>query len=392
MLKKNKEGCCGCSACYAVCPKGAIAMEPDEEGFLYPVIDPQRCVSCGLCEGVCAFTEDYPQKLGLPSYEKAYYAGRAEDPMTVRRSRSGGMFIALAEKVLGRGGVVYGVALDPALRAVLRRVEDEAQLYLLQGSKYVQADMKDGFATVRADLTAGRQVFFAGTACQVAGLVSYLRSTGCSTEGLLTADLICHGVPSPKIWQDNLEDLTRRWGKRPVVANFRDKRLGWRSHIESYELEDSRGRRKTRYSNRFTTLFCSGAILRPACHDCKYCNFDRPGDVSLGDFWGFSRAGMKVEPQLGLSQLMVNSEKGAEWIRDLPNARLSQVSREAFSEQPNLFAPTAKSPRREAFWQLYRDKGYRAAARKFEPVRERVKVIYNRVKCLKYRKKDEREK
>lgn len=180
-VKQQKQACCGCTACQVICPQNAIAMVPDEEGFLYPEIDNDRCVHCDLCRKVCAFEDGYLAKIGKaeePDFAQTYYAGKSTREDVVTRSRSGGIFYALAKKVIENKGVVYGIAMTEEMNAVLQRVDCVEELPRLQGSKYVQASMGEEFRHVAEDLRQGRTVFFAGTACQVAGLRSYLQTAG----------------------------------------------------------------------------------------------------------------------------------------------------------------------------------------------------------------------
>lgn len=393
-VKQEKADCCGCSACYAICPAKAIGMTPDEEGFLYPQIDEQKCLHCDLCHKVCPHTPENLAEVVMraANFQQCYYGGRAMDGQTLRRSRSGGMIYLLAESVLRRGGIVYGTVLDADFRAVMIRVKTHAQLTMMQGSKYVQADMADTFAAIKQDLaTASKPIFFAGTACEVSGLLAYLRRSGCDTKELYTVDFICHGVPSPKIWQDNLQELAEKWHLTLSEVNFRDKQLGWHSHIESYCGIDKDGRVAGRkYSNKYTTVFYAGVALRPSCHGCRFCSFDRPADITVGDFWGASEAGLQAKAANGLSQVMISTEKGAALLQTLrETAELWKVTKEAVSKQPNLFHPTARSPEREKFWQLYREEGYVAAADAFYPLVERIKIPYNLLKnrIKKFRRK-----
>ena len=384
-VKQKKADCCGCSACYAICPAKAIVMAPDEEGFLYPQIDEQNCLHCDLCHNVCPLTSEKRVEAAMQNtdFQQCYYGGRAADEQIVHRSRSGGMIYLLAESILRQGGIVYGTALDSNFNAVLTRAKTPAQLTPMQGSKYVQADMVDGFATIKHDLATGRKpVLFAGTACETAGLLAYLRRSGCDTKALYTVDFVCHGVPSPKIWQDNLQELTKKWHLTLTEVNFRDKQLGWRSHIESYCGIRKNGKTSARkYSNKYTTVFYSGVILRPSCYDCRFCSFDRPADLTVGDFWGAATAGLQGKAANGLSQIIVNTEKGAALLQTLGGtAELYIATKEAVSKQPNLFHPTARPTEREKFWQLYWKKGYITAADAFYPLIERIKIPYNLLK------------
>lgn len=167
---KEKENCCGCSACAQICPKHCISMREDNEGFLYPIADATTCVDCGLCEKVCP--EHIPGD--SPAAPKAY-AAKAKDDIVRLSSSSGGIFTLVAEKVLDAGGVVFGCAFNDKLEAEHIFVEDKESLLKLRGSKYIQSRIGNSFSAAEAFLRDGREVLFSGTPCQIAGLKKYLR-------------------------------------------------------------------------------------------------------------------------------------------------------------------------------------------------------------------------
>ena len=211
--------CVGCHACFNICPVRAITMVENEEGFKYPQLDKQTCVNCGKCEKVC------PALIGHPlTHDKSpeFYAVWNKENDIRRQSSSGGMFRILAEEIIAEGGVVYGAAFDEANHLRHIRVENVDELGALMGSKYVQSDIGTMLGQVRADLRNGRQVLFSGTPCQVAGLYAFL---GGNHENLLTVDVLCHGVPSPGVFQRYLEGIGVDGGCR---IEFRNKDKGWK--------------------------------------------------------------------------------------------------------------------------------------------------------------------
>ena len=369
-LEKLNKDCCGCTACAAVCPKKAIEMRPDEEGFLYPHIREELCVDCGRCVKVCAF-HDQGKKTDGEQHSRTY-AVIHKDPHVLKSSRSGGIFYALARHLLSHGGVVYGVALDEALCARTVRIDKEDALPLLQGSKYVQSDKGGSFSLVAKDLRKSRTVLFSGTACEVSGLLSYLCESNVSIETLYTCDLICHGTPSPKVWQDNLALMEKKLGGRPDRVSFRDKAFGWAPHIESY----TRGS-KTKYANRYTSVFYGDAALRPACSTCPFAKPERCADLTLADFWGIEALSLPIDPSLGVSCLMTHTEKAEALLREVTEEVECIPVETELLRQPNLRSPTPASPQREAFWRDYHRKGYRYASRRFYGPKERLKLIYN---------------
>ena len=217
---ENKSNCCGCSACKNVCPKNAISMSSDSEGFLYPQVDPALCVECGLCKKVCDFSKERVSEDLSP----AVFAVKADD--TVRKSSaSGGLFAVLSDKTLENGGVVYGAAFDKDVKVRHTRAVNKEERDAQRGSKYLQSDVGDCFKAVKKDLEEGLSVLFSGTTCQVAGLKSYLQ--GVDTKKLLLVDILCHGTPSPLIFEEYVKFVEKKRGKKVALYHSRAKDKGY---------------------------------------------------------------------------------------------------------------------------------------------------------------------
>ena len=192
--------CTGCHACYSVCPRNAITMEMDEEGFLYPRIDQNKCINCSLCRGACPVLSIDTVEMENPI--KTCYAACAKNRDERRTSSSGGVFSAIARQVINEGGFVCGALFDEQLTLQHKVIQTESGLMRIKGSKYIQSKIGDSFITIKELLSSGRKVLFCGTPCQVAGLKSFLKS---DPDNLLTIDLICHGVPSPGLFNKYLQ-------------------------------------------------------------------------------------------------------------------------------------------------------------------------------------------
>ena len=368
--------CAGCGACANICPKNAITMVLDEEGFLHPKIDDALCVRCGLCRKVCPV-----ESVGIRSEVNQAYALKHRCPAVRELSTSGGIFIALSDWILSQGGVVYGVIHDEQLRVIHARAEDARQRDLMCGSKYVQSDMGDCYRQARADLNAGRWVLFSGTSCQIDGLNHYLSCTATATEKLLTCGLLCHGVPSPLMWKEHLAHIRTRRKKEILRYAHRPKVKGWHSHNECITYTDGRREYRSKLSQNHKDLFYGHYFLRPSCHQCPYAADPSAADLTIGDFWGCQILMPQLDDNKGVSLVLANTEKGHSFLRNCQDVDLWPVDRlQALSY--NHHKPCAPNPQRETFWADYREHGYAYVCAKYVGDSFRGRVIYGIKKRL----------
>ena len=299
----KKADCCGCSACQHSCPKGCITMAADSEGFLYPQVDEAACVNCGLCEKVCPILT----KMKAPTGAVSAYGAYISDDKIRKGSSSGGVFSVLAQAVLDRGGMIAGAAFDEdfSVRHVL--VETEEELNRLRGSKYVQSRMEDTYPRIREELKRGRLVLFTGVACQVAGLKAFL---GRDYDNLYTVDVLCHGVPSPKVWQHYCREQEATYGQKMTNVFFRDKRNGWRKYSLSMQFGSAGEYSRPAAVDDYLQVFLGDICLRPSCHSCRFKEFPRLSDLTIGDAWGIEKHMPDLDDDRGTSVVLANSSKG----------------------------------------------------------------------------------
>lgn len=331
---KDKADCCGCTACASICPKDAITMEPDTLGFKYPKVDLDKCIDCGLCEKVCAFNDNYDKSLNLK--EPEIYAARHKDIHEIETSRSGAAFIAISDYILENGGIVYGVGYKDHFRVAHKRATTKEERNEFKGSKYVQSDLDGIFRQVKEDLKQGNTVLFSGTPCQTAGLNSYIGKK--FRENLVLVDIVCHGVPSPYIWQDYLTYLENKYKSKIIKVNFRDKsRIGWSGHIESFVFAN---KNKVEL-DVFKYLFGKNIMLRSSCGSCVFTNFNRPSDITIGDYWGWEKISKDFnDDNKGCSLLFINTIKGQILLNKISNNLFLLKSDKEKSVQPNLESPS----------------------------------------------------
>lgn len=359
---KELADCCGCTACESICEKSAISMTSDRMGFKYPIIDKMACIDCGLCERVCAFNSKYET---LNNFEDPIaYASRQIEIYEVEKSRSGGIFAALAKYILHLNGVIYGAGFDNSLNVIHKRVDTLKNIDELRGSKYVQSHLNKTFKSAAKDLKEGKFVLFSGTPCQIAGLNSFLKFKRLDVSRLLTCDIVCHGVPSPKVWQDYLKDIENHVGGKITSANFRDKNaFGWKAHKESFVIDN---KYTYTYKYSFSTIFNNNIVFRPSCGKCPFTNLRRPGDITLADFWGWE----KVNPEInndnkGISLILVNTPKGEKFFSKISDKVISIRTNIENGIQPNLQHPSQLHPRSSEFAEYYTSHGYEKALKKF---------------------------
>lgn len=300
------KNCCGCNACEQVCPTNCIKFDYDNEGFLYPTVDESKCISCGKCVKHCPILSDVKCNSNPDVYAAKYI-----DKKVVIKSSSGGVFMPLAKKFVDNGGVVFGCAFDENLVARHIAVEKAEDLYKLQSSKYVQSDIRGIYSQVKTALTQNKPTLFSGTGCQVAGLMSFL---GKEYDNLFTIDIVCHGTPSPKLFEYYTDWLGKKLGGKLIEYNFRSKeKHGWDKYFKASTADKS----ITKYGlfDPYYSAFMKCTTYRESCYNCKYANAERVGDISLADFWGIEKFDPKFYDKNGVSLILVNSERGKkEWI------------------------------------------------------------------------------
>ena len=371
-MLKDKEKCCGCGACYNICPKNAITMKANEEGFVYPVIDRGKCINCGLCTEVCSF-----EPMGEYKPMEVYAAAEKSNSI-LQKSASGGIFASCAREILKKKGVVFGSALEYShgyLHVHHIAIENIQDLPLLQSSKYVQSAIEGCYRQAKEYLDSGREVLFSGTPCQIAGLYGFLR--GKKYPNLFTVDIICHGVPNEVFFLSYIDCLSKKLTGTVTDFSFRDKSKGWGHHGKITYEKNKEIYEKTipsRASSYFT-YFMEGKIDQESCYHCPYAGGKRPADITLGDFWGINSlhpdyltsGGGKIDLKKGTSCILVNSEQGKKLFQMIENniffypSSLENVK----GMNAQLCHPARKPEGREDIFRLYRQRGYQGVEQKF---------------------------
>lgn len=365
----KKENCCGCSACAQRCPKQCITMQADNEGFLYPIVDTEACIDCGLCEKVCPVINQNEPRTPL----KVYAAINKNEEIRMQSS-SGGIFTLLAEKTIEEGGVVFGVKFNKDWQVVFDYTETIEGIAPFRGSKYVQATVGEAYKQAETFLKNGRQVLFSGTPCQIAGLNKFLRK---EYENLLTVDIICHGVPSPKVWNMYLEETCSKLlrtmpdGKNSVdsakggdikscieAISFRSKITGWKKFSFLLKLNFSTCDGKNTFvfseefgKNKYMQAFLSDTILRPSCYSCPAKQGKSQSDITIADYWGINTIKPDFDDDKGCGAILINTDKGESIFPY--NDTITKISNieEVSKYNPAYISSCTPHPNRKKFFQ-----------------------------------------
>lgn len=365
----DKNKCNGCHACYNTCNIGAIKMQADDEGFLHPVIDNEKCINCGRCEKACPIINPPANN----PYEESYGA-YAKDETIHKTSSSGGVFAVLAKETLKNGGFVCGAAYTPDRMVKHIIIDKEDDLHLLQGSKYVQSAIGDIYSKIKDLLIENKKVLFSGTPCQVAGLVSYL---GKDYDNLITLDLICHGVPSPWTWQLHLNEISG--GKAVNDSTFRNKTQGIHNVTLDYYLSDGTVYQEKYEESPYIKAFSQNLSVRPSCFECKFKGYKRCSDITIGDYWSAVEYNPKLVQDNGVSAIILHSEKSKPLFEKYKKLFvIENTTGENISLwNTNINNPAATCENRETFFNDIKELVFSQAVEKnyIEPVVERISVI-----------------
>ncbi|MCL2384202.1 MAG: Coenzyme F420 hydrogenase/dehydrogenase, beta subunit C-terminal domain [Oscillospiraceae bacterium] len=306
----SKENCNGCKGCFTVCSKNCITMQSDNEGFWYPKIDVKTCINCEMCEKVCP---ELNVKEVLPkTYQPSVYAAWNKNEVIRMSSSSGGVFTALSEVIIKNEGVVFGAGFGVEnLEVMHQKIDNVSDLHKLRGSKYVQSDIGRTYQEVKELLGVGKQVLFSGTPCQIGGLYSFLLMV--KYDNLYTCDIICHGVPSPAVFEKYKNHLKKLHGHISDIT-FRDKDTGWKSYSFSYSSGNKKLYSEQYRDNAYMKGFLRDLYLRPSCSNCSFKGVNRQADITLADFWGVASKYPELDDDKGTSLLLIHSKKGDELL------------------------------------------------------------------------------
>lgn len=364
--------CSGCGACEQICPKSAISMKPNDEGFLYPQVDSELCVECKFCEKNCPVLN---VKTSNDFSKRKAYAAICKDEGTRLESSSGGIFTVLAEKIINEGGVVYGAEFDTDFSVKHGWTDSVCELERFRGSKYLQSRIENTFLECRKVLEDGRKVLYTGTPCQIAGLKAFLKK---DYENLFTVDVICHGVPSPALWQKYIEFYEKKSASRVVKTSFRRKNDGWKMFSLSFTFANGSEYSVNQSKGMWMLSFNKNVMMRHSCYNCVFKGSKILSDITIGDFWGIQNYIPEKDDDKGYSICFLNtskSEKFFESVKKLLSAdEIKNYDCKKFNTQ--LLYSLELPKNRKKFISLCINKGFDVAYKKYVKPKFPIRVYY----------------
>jgi len=343
----EKSNCTGCYACIYICPEelNCISMTEDEEGFWYPKVNYDKCIKCGLCTSTCPVLNCRP----IENVPKAF-ACINKNELIRSQSSSGGLFTLIAERIIDDGGVVFGAKFNDDFEVVHDFEETKEGIGKFRGSKYVQSRIGNTYMQARHLLKSDRKVLFTGTPCQIAGLIAFLKVP---FDNLLCVDIICHGVPSPKVWKKYIELREKEAGSAVQRISFRLKNEGWKRYSVSFLFKNDTEYRQNLKNDLYMNAFLKDLCLRPSCYNCKFKTLHRISDMTLGDFWGIQNITPDMDDDKGTSLLFVNNKSGMDMFERIKDKIIyKEVDiNEAVKYNTGAYKSAAYNPNRDRFMQ-----------------------------------------
>ena len=348
-----KAHCSGCGACVQICPVNAIELCEDSDGFKYPKTDSNKCINCSKCFNVCPFENKGET---ADEQQQKFFAAKSNDDKTIKDSSSGGAFSEIVKAVCDENYAVFGVEIDKNLRVIHTFIEDKNDLPRLQKSKYVQSDTGDSFKKAKEFLNCGKKVIFAGTPCQIAGLKNYL---GRDYDNLLCIDIVCHGVPSQKLFDKYISELGSELGSDVVSFTFRNKvnfNKPKKCNQKTVLIKTADGKETVKevLQCEYFAAFHEALIYRDSCAQCPFANTARIGDITIADFWGGEKYYPDFYDPRGTSLIVFNNQKGLSYLEKIKaRTAVIETDREkACKNNAQLRRPVRFHPNRDKFLEL----------------------------------------
>ena len=368
---QNKEKCCGCTACKSICPKECITMAPDEEGFLYPIVDVTTCINCGLCEKVCPILN----KVNVPKESKIAFVVQTSDIEVLQDSTSGGFSDALYKTVLDNGGYVCGCIYDKKWMPRHIITNDYEKIPFFRGSKYAQSNLDDIFVKIKQLLQEDNYVCFVGTPCQVAGLKKYLQK---EYTKLITADLVCRSIPSAKFLNAYLKWQEKKYKSQIQYLNHRNKTYGYHHGTLVIKFKNGKTYSGSNRVDPFMKIFHNDVCSRPSCYKCVFKTKTRCSDFTVFDSWQPELLSAQIKDNnLGYSNVIIHTDKGWNVFQNMHGIDKWETSAEKmFQFTGGMESETIKQPsEREGFYKKLTIDGFEKTVFSFVDITNKDQLI-----------------
>ncbi|CEI73361.1 Coenzyme F420 hydrogenase/dehydrogenase, beta subunit C-terminal domain [Romboutsia hominis] len=372
----EKESCCGCYGCVNICPYDCISMKIDDEGFWYPIVDHDKCIGCNLCSNICPTINEI-KKI---EFNVIPYACKSKNDEIQVSSSSGGVFTNLCEYIIKNEGIVFGAAFNDKFEVEHIEASTMKLCEKFKGSKYVQSKIGDTYIKARKYLQEGKLVLFSGTQCQIKGLNLFLRK---DYSNLITVDIICHGVPSPLIFKEYKELISKKFNSEIKYIGFREKDKGWKNFSFKVKFENGKEYSNTHREDLYMKGFLNDLYLRPSCYNCTAKDFRNNSDISLADYWGIEEKHLDFYDEKGVSLILINSRKGKLFFKNIEE-KISTLDTDlnyAISRNPCIVKPVSYNRKRERFFNEFRRNNLEDTISKFVNVSMTEKII-NKLKYI----------
>ncbi|NME63970.1 4Fe-4S dicluster domain-containing protein [Clostridium cadaveris] len=364
------DKCTGCGICKSICPKECIEMKRNKEGFIYPIVDKNKCISCGKCLEYCNAIGEEKR-----NYKFSVFAGWTIDKEIYNQSSSGGIASSISKYIIANGGIVYGTMLTEDFKTKFIRIDKIDDIKKIQGSKYTQGNIFSVIDLIKKDSSEKRLLLIIGTPCQIAAVKKSIKDI---PDNIYFIDLICHGVTNDYLFNLYREELERKYGGTLYSYKYRDKSLGGIDRKETFEIVKLNGIKKKYFRKVIDSPFYYGylnnIILRKSCYRCKYKNINREGDISLGDYWGAYLEFKNIKSDSGISKVIINSPKGAKLLGKIPDLVLIKSEKQYMSEVNDYSVGIEK---RKLFFQKLSDYSFSTKNKILKPKHYILRKVYS---------------
>jgi len=370
----NNSNCTGCCACFSVCPKSAILMTENSEGFLFPKINIKTCIGCELCVKVCPAIKPLTKN---NSEIKAFTVINNDEKIR-RESSSGGVFSAIAEKIIQKEGIVFGAKFCEDFSVRHSWADNLEGLKAFRGSKYVQSNINNSFKECKQFLDIGKEVLFSGTPCQIQGLKKYLRK---EYTNLLTIDFICHGVPSPLLWRKYKEYHENKLMSKISNVTFRNKITGWEHYSVTLTFENKKQYSIINNKDCYMQLFLKDLALRESCYNCPAKGTERISEITLADFWGVQSEYPEFYDDKGTSLVFVHNQNLISLFSDCCKIKEIDINK-GIKHNPSIINSCIKPKKRDSFFEDLKKKDFGQIIKKYTEIPLYKKLFLSGKCCI----------